>query len=187
MDSENIFMEEHALVLEYTAKGRGKTADANAQVLGTKYFTLLEVLPTRGLNVFEKIYVGKDKRDAIASVKRRISYDDLSGNAKTELEAAIEKIIESDIKRFLDFFNNSAPISVRMHQLELLPGIGKKHLNQILSEREKRPFDSFEDIEKRIPLLPNPKKLIVKRIIAELTSPDEKHYIFVRPYKKKRF
>lgn len=187
MEGENIFMEEHALVLEYVGKGRGKNAEALAHVLGTRYFTLLEVVPLRELKIFEKVYVGKEKRDAIASVKRRISYDDLSGGAKTELEAAIEKIIEEDMKRFLDFFNNSAPISVRMHQLELLPGIGKKHLNQILSEREKKPFENFEEIEKRIPLLPNPKKLIVKRTITELTSPDEKHYIFVRPFKKKRF
>ncbi|MEM4662830.1 MAG: DUF655 domain-containing protein [Candidatus Diapherotrites archaeon] len=187
MNNENIFMEEYALVLDCIYRPKAKSSDLMAQVLGKKYFTLLEVIPARQLETFETIYVGKEKRDAIVSVKKRISYDDLTGSAKAELEAAIEKIVNEDKKRFLDFYNTSVPISVKMHQLELLPGIGKKHLNQVLTEREKKPFDSFEDIEKRIPLLPNPLKLIVKRILTEITNPNEKYYLFVRPYKKKRF
>jgi len=28
---------------------------------------------------------------------------------------------------------------------------------------------------------------VVKRIINELMNPDEKHYLFVRPFRKRRF
>lgn len=186
MEKEKAFMEEYAVVLDIT-KAADRVSEPIAQVLGKKYFTLLEVVPSANLEILETVYVGKDKREKIKSIKRRIGYEELTGNAKTELEAAVEHIVKEDQKRFIDFYNSSTPISVRMHQLELLPGIGKKHLNQLLAEREKKPFESFEDIEKRIPLLPDPFKLIVKRIMEEITNPNEKHYLFVRPFKKKRF
>jgi len=186
-ENEKGFMEEYAIVLDYTSKGIGRAEEPSAQVIGKRYFTLLEVVPSSEMKIFETVYVGKEKRDKIKSIKRRLSYDELTGNAKAELESAVEQIVKEDQKRFVDFYNSSTPISVRMHQLELLPGIGKKHLNQLLTEREKKPFESFEDIEKRIPFLPNPFKLVVKRILEEITNPGEKYYLFVRPFKKKRF
>ena len=78
------------------------------------------------------------------------------------------------------FFNEARPLTIRLHTLELLPGIGKKHLFHILDEREKEPFKSFEDIKQRVPLLGDPVKLIVSRIVKELTEPC-KYYLFVRP------
>ena len=188
MPEERAFMEEYAIVLDYMPKGKhGLDAEPIAQVIGKQYFTLLEVIPNTELKVFDTVYVGKDKRDKIKSVKRRIAYDELTGAAQAELEAAVEKIVKEDLKRFLDFYNTAKPITIRMHQLELLPGFGKKHLQDILAEREKKPFKSFEDIEKRIPLLPDPFKAIVRRVLRELTNPEEKHYLFVRPFKKRRF
>ena len=65
-----------------------------------------------------------------------------------------------------------------MHQLELLPGLGKKHMWEIIEERKGDPFKSFEDIKKRVHLMPDPQKLIVKRILAEIAG-TEKHKIFV--------
>ena len=188
MPEERAFMEEYVVVLDYLPRGKhGMDSEPIAQTLGKKYFTLLEVVPNTELKIFETVYVGKDKREKIKSVKRRISYDELTGAAQTELEAAVEKIVKEDSKRFLEFYNNAQPLSIRMHQLELLPGLGKKHLQDVLNEREKKPFESFDDIEKRIPLLPDPFKAVVKRIINELMNPDEKHYLFVRPFRKRRF
>jgi len=66
-----------------------------------------------------------------------------------------------------------------MHQLELLPGLGKKHMWEILEAREEKPFESFEDIKKRIKLMPDPKRIIIKRILQELEG-NEKHRIFTR-------
>ena len=64
-----------------------------------------------------------------------------------------------------------------MHQLELLPGLGKKHMWEIIDERKFEPFKSFEDIKKRIKLMPDPKKIIINRILKEILG-NEKHHIF---------
>ena len=81
-------------------------------------------------------------------------------------------------KRFADFFNRATHITTRLHQLELLPGVGKRHLWAIIEERKAKPFESFEDLKKRVPLLPDPKKMIIKRILDELEDKD-KHRMFV--------
>ena len=49
---------------------------------------------------------------------------------------------------------------------------------EILEERRDKPFESFEDIKKRIKLLPDPEKVIIKRILMELDEED-KHQLFV--------
>ena len=64
-----------------------------------------------------------------------------------------------------------------MHQLELLPGLGKKHMWEIIEERKDKPFESFDDIKKRVKLMPDPEKAIIKRIISEIQG-KEKHKIF---------
>jgi putative nucleotide binding protein len=49
---------------------------------------------------------------------------------------------------------------------------------EILETRRDKPFTSFEDIKKRVKLIPDPEKLIVKRILAELNNED-KYKLFV--------
>jgi len=173
--------EDFALVLDFLAQGRaGIKREPLAQLIGTKYFTLLEAKPKTELKILEKVYIGKETREKIEIIKRRINFNELTANALTELENAIEKIISEEPQKFIDFFNNARPISLRLHQIELLPGIGKKHLKDFLDEREKKPFESLEEIQKRVQLMPNPKKTLVKRIIQELKGED-KYYLFVRP------
>ena len=82
-------------------------------------------------------------------------------------------------KKFIDFFNNAQPINTRLHQIELLPGFGKKHMKEILSAREEKPFESFEDIRSRVSNLPDPKKAIEKRILEELLE-EQRYNLFVR-------
>ena len=77
------------------------------------------------------------------------------------------------------FFNNAGPISTRMHQMELIPGIGKKHMWEIIETRREKPFESFEDLKERVKLIPDPKKAVIKRILDELDNKD-KYKIFVR-------
>ncbi|VVB99902.1 Uncharacterised protein [uncultured archaeon] len=81
---------------------------------------------------------------------------------------------------FVGFFNKAGPISIRLHQLELLPGIGKKHLKEILDARDTKPFSSFKDIQERVTLLPEPANLILTRISEEMQG-TSKYYLFVRP------
>ncbi len=176
--------EEYAFVLDFMPKGKASasTSEPIAQVIGKDFLTILEVTPKPGvfLNVGDEIYVGKEVRDKVELIKGRIAYKDLSSNALSDLEEVIEKIIDSKKEKYIAFFNTSRPISLVRHQLELLPGLGKKHMLEALDERAKKPFESFEDVAKRVSGIKEPKKAIIKRIIEELEGPEDKHYLFVR-------
>jgi putative nucleotide binding protein len=87
-------------------------------------------------------------------------------------------MVHGNEKRFVEFFNNAQPLTTRMHQIELLPGLGKKHMWEILEARKEKPFDSFADIKKRVKLMPDPEKTIIRRILEEIKGA-EKHRIFV--------
>ncbi len=176
-------LEEHALVIDYLPSGRSYSVRSEpiVQLLGENKFTLLEAVPKNPeMKVGERIYIGKGERDKISLIKARLNYSSLTEGSKSELPHAIATIIRSDEKRFVDFFNNAAPLNIRMHSLELLPGIGKKHLTAILNAREEKPFESFEDITKRVSLLQDPVKLLTERILVELKG-DSRFYILARP------
>ncbi len=132
--------------------------------------------------------MGKEGRDKIDFIKRRVGYDQLTPAAKAELNTAIEQIIDRDEKKFVEFFNTSGPISVRFHQLELLPGVGNKIMWEVINERKGKPFESFEEISKRIRTLPHPKDLIIRRVELELSGEKQvgkgKYKIFTQPLKK---
>ncbi len=174
--------DEWAIVLDFLPHGRYgmERAQPVAQVLGEKFFSLLEVIIRDNVSVKpgQRIYIGDGKREEVKYILGRIDFNNLSVVAKEELVNVIEKIIEKNSDRFLEFFNKSGPITPRLHQLELLPGLGKRHLWVIIEERKKEPFKSFEDLKKRVPLLPDPKKMIVKRILEEFENKD-RYRIFV--------
>lgn len=157
-----------------------------AQIIGDTFFTLLEVVPFKGvvLQPHEIVNIGKEGRDKVERIKRRIGYEDLTSIAKGELPAAIKTIVKQNPQRFIDFFNKAGPITSRFHALELIPGIGKKLMWTILEERKKKPFESFEDIENRIKGLKDPVEMIAKRIELELQG-NEKYMLFVRGYPRK--
>lgn len=69
---------------------------------------------------------------------------------------------------------------MRVHQLELLPGIGKKHMVELLDQRRDKPFESFNDIKTRVSLIPDPEKTVIRRILLELEG-NENHYLFIKP------
>lgn len=87
-----------------------------------------------------------------------------------ELREFVEKIATEQEKKFVEFFNKAQAINTRLHQFELLPGFGKKHTQAILTARDEKKFESFEDIKNRVSGIPDPKKSIEKRIIQELTE-----------------
>ncbi|MFX0099565.1 MAG: DUF655 domain-containing protein [Candidatus Hodarchaeota archaeon] len=159
--------------------------DPILQVLGEQYFSLLEVIIDREkLNDFKfasstRVYIGKGEENTLGHRFKRIRFDKLTINAKAELPKILEAIISANPDRFLNFFNNSQPITNRMHQLELLPGIGKKTMWAILDARKKKTFENFDDLQERTSIN-HPQNLIIKRITKELEQPNEKHYIFVR-------
>jgi len=179
--------EEHAYVIDYLPQGRlgsqkpAFRGEGVVQMIGGTYFTLLEAIPRKGetLQIGDIIYVGKKGRTQISHIIGRISYDELTSTAKDELPAVIEKMIKSQEPRFLKFFNESQPITPRMHSLELIPGIGKKLMWQVLNQREVRKFTNFDDLKERANI-PDPVKLLARRILDEL-SKEEKYRLFTRP------
>ncbi len=179
--------EEYAIVLNFMPKGHADdkkpmyAREPLIQVIGDTFFTLLELIPKKNatINIREKIFIGKGPRSIIDHVKGRISYDELTAAAKFELPEVISEIINASPQQFVSFFNESRPLTTRMHQLELLPGIGKKLMWDILEDRKKKPFASFKDISDRI-RIPDPVTMIEKRILAEMQNSD-KYRVFTRP------
>ena len=110
----------------------------------------------------------------------RIGFDELTVAARTELSTALVAVVKANAARYLRFFNESPAVSRRFHLLELLPGIGKKTMQQIVEERKRAPFQSFEEIEARLHLK-NPERLIVGRIEQELGGVEDKYPTLRRP------
>jgi len=185
MELKKTNKEEIAIVLDFLRNGYpfDKTPihrkTAIVQAIGTNRFTLLELVPRKEifLQPLEEVYIGDGKRDQIHHINGRINIDKLTQTAKQELEDIIRQIIKKNESTFVNFFNKAHPLSIRMHSLELLPGIGKKHVMEILKER-KQPFTSFEDIKKRVKLMPDIDTVIYKRIMLEMEG-NEKHKIFL--------
>jgi len=174
--------DENVTVLDFLPKGHATgRQEPLAQVIGLKYFSLLEVVVKAGVNLkpSDTVYIGESKRDQIDHIKRRITVNDLSSFAKSELPFVVEKLVKENEPRFVNFFNTSQPISTRLHQLELLPGVGKKHMWDIIEERKKGEFKSFEDIKKRIKLMPDPMSSVIKRVMEELENDDVRFRLFV--------
>lgn len=180
--------EDYGIVLDFLPQGHPNDPrpihlrEPIVQILGDTFFTLLEAVPVAGVApaLHERVFIGKDKRDKIERIKRRIGYEDLTAAAKAELPIAVERLVDEHPERLIEFFNRAAPLTTRFHQLELIPGIGKRLMWSILEERKKKPFSDFEDLANRVKGLPNPKKLVAKRVIMELQGAD-KYRVFVRP------
>lgn len=173
--------EEYAYIIDLLPHGRGFRAEPLAQVVGEQYFTLLEVVlrPNVSAQLHEKVYIGKDARDKVLTIRARLSWEELSPRARLELPIVVERIVREREERFINFFNTTSAITPRMHALELVPGIGKKYMWDILRKREEVPFKSYEDLQKRTGI-PNPVKLLTKRILEEIRVKENKYRLFTR-------
>jgi putative nucleotide binding protein len=176
--------EEYAYVLDVIPRGRSITVRGREgtiiQGVGEERLTLLELLgvPNMTFDPSERLYIGREGRTKVLSVLGRLDHANLSSSAKDELPAVIEKIVKTNEKRFVDYINLAQPINPRIHSLELIPGIGKTYMMTILNEREKKQFENFEDLQKRVGLR-DPSKLIARRIIDEISGTARMN-IFVR-------
>jgi len=166
--------EEYAIVLDYLPYGYPleKNMISVVQAIGKNGFTLLQIIPRKGLTfeLKEEVYIGDGKRDKVLYIQGRLPREKLTETAKTELESFIKEKVNKEEKTFVDFFNKAQAINTRLHQLELLPGFGKKHTKALIQARDGKPFESFEDIRERVPNIPEPKKSVEKRIMEELTE-----------------
>jgi len=180
-------MEDYAYIVDFMPYGHPDDKrpihkrEPLAQVVGEKRFTLLEVSLKKGKSplVMDRLFIGKGERDVVHKIKRRLNYENITPAAKSELPFVIEHIIKQDEKRFVEFFNRAESITTRLHQLELLPGVGKKTMWAIIDERKKKPFESLSEIANRVKGLQHPEKLVVNRILYEMQNPRSKYKIFV--------
>jgi putative nucleotide binding protein len=179
---ENLKKDEWGVTLDYLSHGRYdmERSQPVAQVMGDIFFSLLEVIVREdsNLKIEERVYIGDGKRDKVKYIRGRLEFSELTTAAKDEVQPAVEKIVKESPQKFLEFFNKSGQLTTRMHQLELLPGIGKRHLWAIIEERKTKPFESFAELKTRVPLLPDPEKMIVRRILEELNDKD-RYRVFV--------
>jgi len=155
-----------------------------AQVLTFSDFVLYEVKVNKNSTIEvqeQKTYEEFINEEKLKEVLKKIDYNDLTSTSK----ALIQPILESEVikyeEEFINFFNNSTSITPRMHALKLLPGIGQKHMWEILEARERQKFGTFQDIADRTSIS-NPTKLIAQRIIKELQR-DVKYYLFSKTHK----
>jgi putative nucleotide binding protein len=177
--------EEYAIILDFLQHGYSSDKrplhqkSAIAQAIGRDHFTLLELVPKKGkfLQPYEEVYIGEGEREKVHHIIGKLPLSKLTQTAKMELDFVIEDSVKKNEKKFVEFFNKAGPINMRIHQLELLPGVGKKHTREIVEEREEKDFESFEDIKNRVKLIPDPTQLIIRRIFLELNEED-KHKLF---------
>ena len=176
-------VESRVLVLDYLPEGKGfgqdKQREPIIQGIGTTWFTLLELITDRrgNFNQFEEILLPKEsEKSPIKQVKRRLSINDITNTGYQSLEEAVLKIINKNEKRFVSFFNKAQPITNRIHSLQLIPGIGKKLMWEILQTRKGMPFVSFSDIEERVKIS-DIQKMIQNRVMQEIEE-EEKHRLF---------
>ncbi len=98
--------------------------------------------------------------------------------AKNSFPIVVQELIIKNEKRFVNYLNTAQPLTPRIHALELIPGIGKTYLNVLLQEREKKPFESYDDIERRVGLK-EPINNLKKRILEEISG-ETRMNIFVK-------
>ena len=176
--------EEYAYVLDFTLRGKSNTVRGREgiiiQAIGEERLTLLELLGVQNMSfeVGERVYIGREGRNKVMRVLGRLDYPNITQSAKNELPNIVEIIVVANEKRFIDYMNISQPITPRIHALELIPGIGKTYMMTIIKERDKKRFESFEDIQNRVGLR-DPAKLISKRIIDEIAG-EARMNLFVR-------
>lgn len=173
-----------AVVLDHLPRGRSDDdrpqyqKEPLAYAVTTDNFRLLEMTLSADADISFGDVIALDS--GTIETTREVEYGDLSSGAQSELDYAIEDIVDDNEGRFVDFFNDAQPITTRLHALNLLPGIGKKLRNGILDERKRKPFESFEELSDRVDGLHKPKEVLVDRILEEIREEDLKYRTFAR-------
>ena len=167
--------EEYAYVLDFNPRGKSSTVRGREGIIvtaiGEDRLTILEILgiPNSTFEVGERIYIGKEGRTKVLSVLGKMNYDDVSSSAQSELYAVVENIVTNNESKFVEYLNNARPLTPRIHALELIPGIGKTYMKTMLEERDKKKFESYQDLQERVGFK-EPVKHISERIMDEITG-----------------
>jgi putative nucleotide binding protein len=175
-----------AVVLDYLPHGRAdddrpqyqKPQLAHAGDTGSFALYELVLREEAAINIGDRVAVDPT-HDEVAEV-RHIDYDDLSGGARSELEHVVGETVDEEEARFVEFFNEAGAITLRLHQFNLLPGIGDKLRDAIIDERKRAPFESLSDLEERVSGLHDTRATLEERILEEIRGEDVKYELFAR-------
>ena len=176
--------EEYAYVLDFNPRGKSAIVRGRegiiVTVIGEDRLTLLEILgiPNSTFEVDERVYIGKEGRTKVLSVLGKLDYDNISSSAQSELPTVVENIVTVNETKFVEYLNNARPLTPRIHALELIPGIGKTYMKMMLEEREKKKFESYQDLQERVGFK-DPIKHISERIMDEITG-ESRMNLFVK-------
>ncbi|RLI66048.1 MAG: DUF655 domain-containing protein [Promethearchaeia archaeon] len=158
------------------------------QVIEIPTFRLLEVNLNKKLipelKVPQKIIYEGTEESPLGRANKILQYDDLTPTSVTTLVSVVETYVQENEEKFVHFVNTAGPITLKRHSLEVLPGVGKKLMWEIINYREKHPFRSFKEIHENVPGF-KPVDIFTKRIIEEISDPDQKHFLFTR-YNRRR-
>jgi len=176
--------DEYAYVLDYNSRGKSVTVRGRDGIIvtaiGENRLNILEVLgvPNSIFEIGEKIYIGKEGRTKVLSVLGKLEYPKISSSAQSELETVVQSIVTENESKFVEYLNNAQPLTPRIHALELIPGIGKIYMKNMLEEREKKKFESYLDLQERVGFK-EPIRHISERIMDEITG-ESRMNLFVR-------
>jgi putative nucleotide binding protein len=167
--------EEFAYVLDFTPRGKSVAIKGRegpmVQAIGEERLTMLELLAIeeQDFEIGEKVKIGKEGREKIVSVLGKLAFEDLTPESRNSLPGVVEALVKANQAKYVAYFNELQPLTPRLHGLELIPGIGKTFMKEILEMREKQPFVGFDDLQQRVGLR-DPAKLVARRIIEELAG-----------------
>ena len=176
--------EEYAYVLDFNPRGKSSTVRGREGIIitaiGEDRLTILEILGIANstFEVGEKIYIGKEGRTKVQSVLGKMDYEKISSSAQTELQNVVENIVTENESKFVEYLNKAQPLTPRIHALELIPGIGNTYMKTMLEEREKKLFESYDDLQERVGFK-EPIKHISERILDEITG-ESRMNLFVK-------
>jgi putative nucleotide binding protein len=111
--------EDEAIILDIVPSAkleRGQHVERGmvvAQMVGWEYFTLLEAAINQSLNPKPglRLYIGKDVPRQLVRILRRISYQELTENAKFTLEKVVEEIVKEREAELVEFINTCGPLN----------------------------------------------------------------------------
>jgi putative nucleotide binding protein len=170
----------HAIVIDMTPQ---TTSDRPLEgtVISEADFRLYETTFVEGaeVSIGDRLVLAPTEEREEIDAFREVTFADLTSTARNELDYAIDAILEADPERFLAVYNEAGPISLRLHQLNLLPGIGTKLRDAILDARKRGPFESFDAVAERVDGLHRPREIVAERIIEELEDESVKYHLFV--------
>lgn len=129
-----------------------KNYNGHIYVLGCKKFTPLELTLKNDDKVefLEKVYFGNEKREKIQSIVKWIDENEFARISKTVAFDAIRKIILEQQEFFTKFINKLASQDeLKKNTLQKAFILGPKTLEKIIEAHNEKPFESFEDLEKR--------------------------------------